>query len=664
MAKYPQEIAKLARWVNMSSQTSSIPPTDMDQIAAGAISLSPHSVSVLAADVATPNEHNDCVDAHNLPGMPSSAPNSPTSPCVSSPEASCSSGGGRTGRFSAEERRILVGLIWNDSQVLSAFCHQQRKQNIRGKSFMHLITDRFNEKTNQKRSHDAVRHHLKLRRSNLGPLVDKGLQIAPAERDIRLLDKLLEHRWVCSSHNACTRCLQMHRLRVQRGLARCDYASCGSCDQRLPSVKAPFDARSLLLEVRRRFYSKVAQNSAHHLGGAHSPYSQAHAPLNSPRHTYSGLSSSLHASDFGNFGIHEENDRVGVNLYNPAGSTPRASTRSGPHSIHSQFSSMFQTDSNGTEVSDYDRTNENYGEERPLPYSIQHSQPPPPPISTTHNILHLSQVYPDPLDLLAGGRTSSHGNNTTTSSNSNPYDFDYPTALGDLKSDDAGPHNAFQRSPSSSASGTSRALAQLLKLTPRDDDNDDDRGLDRRQEPQHEAQQHVYPLHVHTQPKSPSYMRLNLHNLNTRCRNFSETSTPSSRSSSPVSPNSRAQSSASSPMLSPTRQLPGGLAPLSLNGPPSTRSLDDGSNQPTDAGQSFFALSHPGDSPPSPMGHFVTDDFFASAAQHQQRSHLGIVHKRKANESVFSPGPDFDAADSDGHHAFEARPQAKSPRLA
>jgi len=166
----------------------------------------------------------------------------------------------RTGRFSPDERKILVSLIWDDAEVLSAFCHQQRKQNIRGKSFMHLITDRFNQRTNQKRSHDAVRHHLKLRRSNLGPLMNKGQNVSPTLRDFRMLEKLLEHRWVCSSHNACTRCLQMHRLRVQRGLACCDFAPCQSCDKSLPSVRDPFDAREVLLEIRRRFYGKAAMD--------------------------------------------------------------------------------------------------------------------------------------------------------------------------------------------------------------------------------------------------------------------------------------------------------------------------------------------------------------------------------------------------------------------
>jgi len=158
---------------------------------------------------------------------------------------------GRIGRFSQEEKKILVSLILDDPHVLSAFCHQQRKQNIQGKSFMHLITDRFNEKTSKFRSHDAVRHHLKLRRSNLSSATKKQQGMVSGSRDVRMLEKLLEHRWICTNQDSCTRCLQMHRLRVQRRLASCGYENCFSCDKRLPAVKDRFNPKELLAEIRK-----------------------------------------------------------------------------------------------------------------------------------------------------------------------------------------------------------------------------------------------------------------------------------------------------------------------------------------------------------------------------------------------------------------------------
>jgi hypothetical protein len=172
-------------------------------------------------------------------------PGSAHSPAILGADGDDAAGGegregreGRVGRFSAEERKILVGAVVSDPSVLSGFCHMRRRRGGAGRSILHEIAARFNAVAPEARSYDVVRHHLKIR---------SGEGSSALADDAGILEKLLGH--ICSKV-ACTHCLQLHRMRVQRGLARCGVDGCTACpDQSLPLVLAPFDASALLLEV-------------------------------------------------------------------------------------------------------------------------------------------------------------------------------------------------------------------------------------------------------------------------------------------------------------------------------------------------------------------------------------------------------------------------------
>jgi len=144
------------------------------------------------------------------------------------------------GRFSKKEKRILFNLIRADGELLSSFLHQLKRRNWNGKSWMYEIGNRFNEVAVRKRSHDAIRHHLKLRRS-----VDK---ISINQETLDMIT-LLKHTMICSKPDACTRCLQLDRLRVKKGLACCGAEDCKECNKESPHVLQPFDVQTLLLSI-------------------------------------------------------------------------------------------------------------------------------------------------------------------------------------------------------------------------------------------------------------------------------------------------------------------------------------------------------------------------------------------------------------------------------
>ena len=165
--------------------------------------------------------------------------------------------GDRVGRFTKEERRVLVQVITGDAAMLSGYCHLARWRPVkRGtgdknqpRSIMFTIAERFNEVAREPRQLDAVRHHLKFRR---------GTRSANGVTHGKTLEKLIEHHQGCFAQESCTRCLQLHRMRVQRGLARCaeDEGACAVCAAAargvasLPFVLDSFDCPALLKEVK------------------------------------------------------------------------------------------------------------------------------------------------------------------------------------------------------------------------------------------------------------------------------------------------------------------------------------------------------------------------------------------------------------------------------
>mmetsp|Transcript_19283 Transcript_19283/g.37806 ORF Transcript_19283/g.37806 Transcript_19283/m.37806 type:complete len:514 (-) Transcript_19283:321-1862(-) len=165
------------------------------------------------------------------------------------------------GRFSQSERRLLFGIIREDPELLRSFLHQLKRRIWDGKSWMHEIGTRFNKRAKRKRSHDAVRHHLKLRRPQP---TDNRVILSADEQELADFLHLLEHSSTCSRRDACARCLQLSRLRVRRGLARCGYPGCDKCDPSLPHVLDDFDVRGLLRFTQQQEQQRQFQHH-HHL---------------------------------------------------------------------------------------------------------------------------------------------------------------------------------------------------------------------------------------------------------------------------------------------------------------------------------------------------------------------------------------------------------------
>jgi len=146
-------------------------------------------------------------------------------------------------RFSIDERKLLFTIIKEDALLTHAFLHQVTKRIWDGKSWMHEIGKRFNNRAAEKRSNEAVRHHLKLRRK----VRVNGQRVPPLEQEDIDFRNLLDHCCNCIRQDECARCLQLCRLRVKRQLAKCGYEECTSCDPKLPNVfDSGFEPRNLL----------------------------------------------------------------------------------------------------------------------------------------------------------------------------------------------------------------------------------------------------------------------------------------------------------------------------------------------------------------------------------------------------------------------------------
>mmetsp|Transcript_12021 Transcript_12021/g.23528 ORF Transcript_12021/g.23528 Transcript_12021/m.23528 type:complete len:690 (-) Transcript_12021:654-2723(-) len=129
------------------------------------------------------------------------------------------------GRFSDEEKRKLFRLIREDEGLFHSFLHQRKERMYGTKSWMHEITRRYNELIDNKRSLEAVRHHLMFRRIPAQPGGKQGT------------DQMLEeHAGSCESPGTCTKCLIFQRVCVQNGIARCGYVECTDCKPELPHV--------------------------------------------------------------------------------------------------------------------------------------------------------------------------------------------------------------------------------------------------------------------------------------------------------------------------------------------------------------------------------------------------------------------------------------------
>jgi len=158
----------------------------------------------------------------------------------------------RRGRFTIDENETLFSLILADPRIRSAFCHQQRTRNGKGESLIEDLTNRFNEKSIKPRSKDAIRHHLKLRRTTTGDQKKGG-----GSHSIKLLERLLKHHTNCEQKTGCTRCLMMQRLRVQLGVAKCDYHNCISCNSSNPAVQNPFNTNETLFKIHSMKYTNT-----------------------------------------------------------------------------------------------------------------------------------------------------------------------------------------------------------------------------------------------------------------------------------------------------------------------------------------------------------------------------------------------------------------------
>eukprot|EP00512_Aurantiochytrium_limacinum_P002852 CAMPEP_0171497576 /NCGR_PEP_ID=MMETSP0958-20121227/7352_1 /TAXON_ID=87120 /ORGANISM="Aurantiochytrium limacinum, Strain ATCCMYA-1381" /LENGTH=553 /DNA_ID=CAMNT_0012031841 /DNA_START=340 /DNA_END=2001 /DNA_ORIENTATION=- len=150
--------------------------------------------------------------------------------------------GTHSGRFSEEEKTILFNLILKDPDLFRAFVHQLTKRKWGGRSWMNEIAKRFNQLVPHQRKHDAVRHHLKLRKAR-----------SPGTgSDEDIIESLLEHSLDCVKSDTCSKCLSLHRVRVRLGYASCGWPSCEYCDTSKPHVLHAFNARALLREIRAK----------------------------------------------------------------------------------------------------------------------------------------------------------------------------------------------------------------------------------------------------------------------------------------------------------------------------------------------------------------------------------------------------------------------------
>ncbi|CAK8998406.1 Myb_DNA-bind_5 domain-containing protein [Durusdinium trenchii] len=128
------------------------------------------------------------------------------------------------GRFLKSEKKILFNLIREDPGLFHAFLHQRKERMYGTKSWMHEIAQRYNRLATDKRSLEAIRHHLMFRKTS-ATRSDKN-----SER------VLLEHAKQCDQSDTCTKCLIFQRSCVQSGVARCGYVECTECDKVLPHV--------------------------------------------------------------------------------------------------------------------------------------------------------------------------------------------------------------------------------------------------------------------------------------------------------------------------------------------------------------------------------------------------------------------------------------------
>ncbi len=164
--------------------------------------------------------------------------------------------GRSVGRFSTAEKSLLFSVIWQDRELLRFFLHRLKSRAFAGKSWMCEVGRRFNELSGgSQRTQEAVRHHLKLRWASKAELEEE-------QDEDKVFDLLLRHAVVCTRPVACTRCLQLARLRVKRGLASCGAARCTMCHPGLPDVLEPFDAVNLLIQVTLGKTTSGSSNSA------------------------------------------------------------------------------------------------------------------------------------------------------------------------------------------------------------------------------------------------------------------------------------------------------------------------------------------------------------------------------------------------------------------
>uniref|UniRef100_A0A7S2WFG1 Uncharacterized protein n=1 Tax=Mucochytrium quahogii TaxID=96639 RepID=A0A7S2WFG1_9STRA len=161
-----------------------------------------------------------------------------------------------SGRFTEEEKQKLFSLITDDPDLLRAFLHQLTKRKWGGKSWMNEIAKRFNALVKNKRKHDAVRHHLKLRKNRNG----SGCE------DEDCIISLLRHTISCFKKETCSKCFQLHRLRVKMGFASCGLKHCSFCDSSKPHVLSPYDPRELLASLSSNKVASDQNTGGLHLG--------------------------------------------------------------------------------------------------------------------------------------------------------------------------------------------------------------------------------------------------------------------------------------------------------------------------------------------------------------------------------------------------------------
>lgn len=152
-------------------------------------------------------------------------------PRVGNPKGRASSA-----RFSCNEQAVLVGVIKADPELLRSFLHQARTRPYDKRSWMHEIATRFNQKSQTKRTLDAVRHHFMLRKSK-----SSGIS------------GLIWHAIQCKRREECSKCLLLDRFRVESGLATCGVKECITCaqtDKSLPAAALPFNAQELLSQIQ------------------------------------------------------------------------------------------------------------------------------------------------------------------------------------------------------------------------------------------------------------------------------------------------------------------------------------------------------------------------------------------------------------------------------